>query len=336
MDRSIDKHRFKVFALAVAVFFLLFLGMESLALARAGGGRSSGTSGSRSSGSYRSSTPSGSYQRTQPMTPTSPTQSVQKPSMGRSFLAGLGGGMLGGMLGSMLFGGRGYAGGPGGWGGGGFGFGDLILLIIVAAIVYFVWRHFRQKRQAAMEFSSVGETFGTGYAPQGYSQPLPGPVYEPPSGQQDVVYNGLRNISATDPSFDEARFKESVEDMFFKIQSGWTKRDLSTIRHLFSSQMLTTFQEDVNRYVANKQINRLENIAVRQVEIVDAVQDQGEEYITVKFLASLLDYVVDDTSNQVISGSTTDPVKFLEYWTFTRRVGDRNWVLAGITQEGDY
>ena len=72
------------------------------------------------------------------------------------------------------------------------------------------------------------------------------------------------------------------------------------------------------------------------VEILDAVQDQGTEYITVKFLASLLDYVVDDTSNQTLSGSTTDPVKFLEYWTFTRRVGDRSWMLAGITQEGDY
>jgi predicted lipid-binding transport protein (Tim44 family) len=99
--------------------------------------------------------------------------------------------------------------------------------------------------------------------------------------------------------------------------------------------MYNTFQDDINRFIANKQFNRLENIAVRQVDIVDAVQDQGEEYITVKFLASLLDYVVDETG-QTQSGSTSDPVKFLEYWTFTRKVGERNWLLAGITQEGDY
>ena len=72
------------------------------------------------------------------------------------------------------------------------------------------------------------------------------------------------------------------------------------------------------------------------MDIVDAVQDQGEEYITVKFLANLLDYTVDDTTNNVVSGSTSDPVKFLEYWTWTRRVGERNWMLAGITQERDY
>jgi len=57
---------------------------------------------------------------------------------------------------------------------------------------------------------------------------------------------------------------------------------------------------------------------------------------TVKFLASLLDYTVDETNNQVISGSSMDPVKFLEYWTFQRKTGERSWVLGGITQEGDY
>ena len=100
--------------------------------------------------------------------------------------------------------------------------------------------------------------------------------------------------------------------------------------------MLNTFQTDINNYIANKQINRLENIAMRQVEIVDAVQDQGEEYITVKFLANILDYTVDETNSQLISGSSSDPVKFLEYWTFTRKIGDRSWILAGITQEADY
>jgi len=124
--------------------------------------------------------------------------------------------------------------------------------------------------------------------------------------------------------------------MFFKIQSAWTKRDLSGVRNLLSSEMLNILQTDINQYIANKQFNRLENIAVRQVEIADADQDHGEEYITVKLLASLLDYTVDERNNQAISGSSTDPVKFLEYWTFSRKVGGKDWVLSGITQEGDF
>ncbi len=328
-------HLFKAMIVLVTLMFLFFIGLESIAFARAGGGRSSGMR-SFSGGSYRSSPGAA---RPQQMTPQrTPTQQpMAQPSMGRTFLAGLGGGLLGGMVGSMLFGGRGYAGGGGWGGGGGFGFGDLIILIVIGVIIYFIVKRFRARKQQEMAYSAAGDS---AYSPTSYgygygSEPAPDP-YAPQPYQEDPVSMGLRHISTSDPSFNENVFKETVGDYFFKIQSAWTKRDLSNIRHLLSPQMLNTFQDDVNRYVANKQFNRLENIAVRQVEIVDAVQDQGQEYITVKFLASLLDYVVDETNNQVLSGSSVDPVKFLEYWTFTRRVGERSWVLAGITQEGDY
>jgi predicted lipid-binding transport protein (Tim44 family) len=29
-------------------------------------------------------------------------------------------------------------------------------------------------------------------------------------------------------------------------------------------------------------------------------------------------------------------VKFLEYWTYARKVGERGWKLAAITQEQDH
>jgi predicted lipid-binding transport protein (Tim44 family) len=328
--------RIKTLALIIALFFFLFVGMESLALARAGGGRSSGSRGfssgssSSSGGTYRS-TPSTPYQRPMTSTPMAP---VQRPGLGRTFMAGLGGGLVGGMLGSMLFRGPGYAGGGGGWGGGG-GYGgmglilDFLFLAIIVAIIYFVVKRFRARRQE-MAYSSTAA-----YSPVGYDMPPQDPYYAPSPPVQNTVYDGIRHIADMDPSFDEMRFKETVEDYFFKIQGAWTRRDLGPIKYLLTPQMLNTFQEDVSRYIANKQFNRLENIAVRQVDIVDAVQDQGEEYITVKFLANLLDYVTDETGG-VISGSTSDPVKFLEYWTWTRRIGERNWVLAGITQERDY
>ena len=324
--------RWKTVVVMITLFFMFFISMESLAHARAGGGRSSGSRGFTSgSGSrtYQGSTTRPTQPTQQPgvaqPTPVQPTS----PGMGRSFLSGIGGGLLGGMIGSMLFGGR--AGAAGWGGGGGFGFGDLIIILIILAIVFFVIKRFRARK--AMEMSSTGSA----YAPSSYTynEPAPDTYYEP-SPRDGAIVQGLRHISEMDPSFNEAGFKEAVEDNFFKIQSAWTKRDLSNVKNLLTPQILNTFQDDVNRYIANKQFNRLENIAVRQVDIVDAIQDQGEEYITVKFLASLLDYVVDEATGQTVSGSTSDPVKFLEYWTFTRKVGQRNWILAGITQEGDY
>jgi predicted lipid-binding transport protein (Tim44 family) len=335
MKHSLNKP-YKTLTIMVGFFFIFSLGMESLALARAGGGGSSGSRGYSSGGSYQRSAPSQPRQPQAPPQRPSPQPPVQPPSMGKTFLSGLGGGLVGGMLGSMLFSGRGFAGGGSGvgGGGGGFGFVDLILLLAVLGVIYFVVKRYRARKKAMEMTGTGGAAYATSY---GYSnEPAPEPYYAPQPNQEDPVSAGLRAISYSDPSFDEYRFKETVGDYFFKIQAAWTKRDLGGIKYLLTSQMLNTFQEDVNKYQTNKQINRLENIAARQVEIVDAAQDQGVDYITVKFLASLLDYVVDETDNRVISGNSTDPVKFLEYWTFTRRTGERNWLLTGITQEGDY
>lgn len=249
--------------------------------------------------------------------------------MGRSFLSGLGGGLLGGMIGSMLFGGRA---GAAQHGGSGFGFGDVVLILIILGIIYFVVRRFQARR--GMQMSTAGPAYSP-YGANAYTEPSTPPVYEP-TPRETMIMEGLRHIGEMDPGFTEKIFKETAEDNFFRIQSAWTKRDLAPIRHLLTPGMYKTFQEDVNRYTADRQFNRLENIAVRSVDIVDAVQDQGEEYITVKFLASLLDYTVDESTGQVVGGNAQDPVKFLEYWTFTRTIGEKDWLLAGITQEGDY
>jgi predicted lipid-binding transport protein (Tim44 family) len=139
-----------------------------------------------------------------------------------------------------------------------------------------------------------------------------------------------------DSSFSETGFKDMAEDIFFKIQGAWTRRDLSGVRNLLTQEMFDIFEKDLDGLRARKQVNRLENIAVRQVEIVEAGQERGEEYVTVRLYANLLDYTVDEKTGQVVSGDSREPVKFVEYWTFTRNVGQKNWALAGITQERDH
>ena len=44
----------------------------------------------------------------------------------------------------------------------------------------------------------------------------------------------------------------------------------------------------------------------------------------------LIDYTVEETTGQVVEGRKTDPVKFEEYWIFTRSVGNNPWQLSDI------
>jgi predicted lipid-binding transport protein (Tim44 family) len=248
----------------------------------------------------------------------------------RSFGGGLLGGLAGGMLFHSLFGGSAAQGGAATGSGSGIGLLDILLL---AGIAYLVYWYIKKKRREAEATAGYYQSQGNVELP---SQPQYPPAYDlprdaAPEGDQDLE-RGLVNIRQFDPAFDEARFQDMCMDTFFKIQGAWANRDMSTVKSLLTDEMYRIFQEDADNLRAQKKINRLENIAVRSVDITEAWQESGSDFITVRVYANLLDYNVDETSGQVVDGSKTEPVKFEEYWTFTRPVGDNPWQLSAINQ----
>ena len=323
-----------------AVFIYVFFGILELdAFARAGGGRSSGSRGSRPSGPSRSySSPSqpksdpGSYgAQTRPTNPQ--PGPFQQPSSG-GFLRGLAGGLMGGLLGAMLFRGLGFAGTGGGFGGG-IG---LFEILLGAALLFGVYWYFKSRRRVALARNESNAGTQYCYGSPTYDSYAGGPTQVPgtegpvASSQRSDVDLGLQHIRQMDPTFDEAVFRETSSDIFFKIQAGWANRDLEPVKGLLTSEVFSTLKTDVDELRREKKVNRLDNIAVRSVDLVEVWQETGSDYVTVKFLANLLDYTVDEVTGQVISGSKIDPIKFEEYWTFTRPVGNHPWKLSAIQQ----
>jgi len=135
-----------------------------------------------------------------------------------------------------------------------------------------------------------------------------------------------------DSSFDEKKFQDLCMDHFFKIQGAWANNDVSVARNLLTEEMFKLVGDDIGKLKLEKKVNKLENIAVRSADIVEVWQESGRDYVTVRFYANLLDYTIDQTTGQVLSGSKTEPVKFEEYWTFTRQVGNNPWQLSAINQ----
>ncbi len=277
------------------------------------------SSGGRSMGGSIGSRGSRSAAAPQPYTAPGKPAQPSNPSPPGSFWHGFGGGLLGGLAGGLLF--RSLF-------GSGFGLLDLLLF---AGIVYLVYR-FLQKRSmgAAAPMSYPGSGAATLPASQPQVQPVPDPPPEEPAARDRE--QGLGNIRQFDPSFDAAKFQELGLDIFFKIQGAWANRDMSLVRPLLTGEMFRTLQEDAEHLKEAKKINRLENTAVRSVDLTEAWQESGTDYITVRILASMLDYNVDEDSGQVVDGSKSEPVEFEEYWTFSRPVGDHPWQLSAIQQ----
>ncbi|MCJ7818546.1 MAG: Tim44 domain-containing protein, partial [Syntrophales bacterium] len=272
-----------------ALLFLFAWAFQMDAWARAGGGRSMGSRGSRSMTAHRPAAPSSTYNPARPSTPPPGATATPGTSSSGSFMRSFGGGLLGGLAGGMLF--RSLFGGPaaqsgtgaGATGGGGIGLMDILLL---AGIAYLIYWYITKKRREAEATAGYYQSSGNVQLPP---QPQYAPLYDQPPaaalGNDQDLERGLANIRQYDPYFDEAKFQEWGTDTFFKIQGAWANRDMATVRTLLTDEMYRIFQGDADALKAQKKINRLENIAVRSVDITEAWQESGSDFITVRVFA---------------------------------------------------
>ena len=311
----------KIVLVAVSFFALIGLSqivLENYADARAGGGRSGGFRGSRSyQAPTRPSQPS--QPRREAMPP--PQQPGQMAPQSGGFMRSFGTAMLGGFLGSMLFSGlaHGGFGGLGGFGSTGIG---LIEILLFAGFGYFLYRKF------------FGPAAATGYGTMPYENTRDysrqyTPVQEAPAINNDIDY---RSLTMMDRSFDPNQFLKTAQDIFFKVQGVWNKQDTAVLRSLCGSELMQTWEQELNDLRARGHQNKMENIALRESEITEAWTENGQDYITVRLHANLLDYTVDQKSGNVVSGNNSDPVEFQEYWTFARPVGPNAWKLTAVQQ----
>lgn len=243
------------------------------------------------------------------------------------FMRGLGTAVLGGFLGSMLFSGlANAAGGAGGLGSSGFGLFEILLL---AGLGYFLYRKFMAPKAAL-----AGNHGSMPYRESQYQSPTSLKYDRNPAAQEAESFGGTdyRSLTAMDPNFSPDAFLKTAQDTFFKVQGAWNKQDTTTLRRLCGDELMRTWEEEIVQLKQRGQRNRMDNIALRDSEITEVWTENGEDYVTVKFHADLLDYTVDEKSGAVVSGSDSDTVRFEEYWTFNRPVGPNSWKLSAVQQ----
>ncbi len=242
-----------------------------------------------------------------------------------SFGRGLLGGLAGGFIGSMLFGGMSH--GMGGASSGGFG---LLEILLLAGLGFVIYRKFAGRKLAM----NGGGSFRRESTPmEAFRSVEPGPFAQSPQAQNESEDSRAAILSAHDPIFDLAQFKDQRTDDFMKLQAAWNYRDLSSVSSLLSPALLQQLESDVADLKRKGQINRIENIAVRACTLIEAWQESGkEEYATLRFRANLTDYTVDESSGSVIAGDQVQPIKFEEDWTFVRRTGllGSPWMVSAI------
>ncbi len=124
-----------------------------------------------------------------------------------------------------------------------------------------------------------------------------------------------------DPSFSESEFREKISNIYVHFQHSWQAKDLTDVRQYLSDSLFAQVDGQLDAYRKGKKTNRVEDIAVQYVRLVGYKQEQGMDIIVAELRTRIRDYVVDDSTGNVIKG---DPgkEKFMCYrWSLARSTG---------------
>jgi predicted lipid-binding transport protein (Tim44 family) len=296
-----------VAAFAVAALTLV----PSLADARAGGGFSFGSRGTRtySAPPSTNTAPFAAAPMDRSMTPrTAPSYGgapMGSPMPARSgFASGLLGGLLGAGIGGMLF-------GHGMFGGGGFGF---IGFILQLAIMFFIARwlfrtFFRRPAMAGMGMGSFARM----------GQPAPGMM----GGGGGAAPRA--NPVAIGPG-DYQEFERTLQE----VQAAWSAQDLRHLQSIASPEMVSYFSEQLSEQSSRGVRNTVTDVRLDKGDLSEAWSEGGREYATVAMRFSMVD-VTRDSSGRVVDGNPAERSSATELWTFVRAPGGR-WLLSAIQQ----
>jgi predicted lipid-binding transport protein (Tim44 family) len=316
--------RFRPLLALIAVASMLSFAAVDGADARAGGGFSFGSRGSRTFAAP-------------PVTRTAPTTAApiersitpqpSRPTFGQPAAAGGGffgrpggflgrpgflGGMAAGFLGAGLLGmmfGHGLFGGLG-------GIASILglilqvgLIVIVARLLWAWW----QRRQAPAFAGPVARMANPEDYRGAYGGAIPG-----------ATTPGLQGgVSLTKDDFD------AFERLLIETQDAYSREDLAALRDRVTPEMLSYFGEELAKSASRGLTNRISDVKLLQGDLSEAWHEGDVDYATVAMRYGLVDQMLD-RSGRVVEGDER-PSEITELWTFLRSRGG-HWLLSAIQQ----
>lgn len=128
-------------------------------------------------------------------------------------------------------------------------------------------------------------------------------------------------LKAIDPMFNKEEFLSFARSTFVKLQEAWSARDWSVIRTFESNELFEQHQKQLQRFIDNNQINKMEQICVKSVSLYSFEQTGDKEVLKVTLSSKMIDYIVDATTDKILKGDRTTVRHSTYRLTFIRKAG---------------
>ena len=180
-------------------------------------------------------------------------------------------------------------------GGGDFG---IVILIVVAVIINIMIKNKK----------SGGST---------------GPVAPGATGVDRSTLKPMSALKEADPMFSDANFKEKLSNLYVQMQNCCTAKDIEPLRPYLTDNLYNQFNRQIEMLKQTNRTNRIDRIAVLDVELLGYTSDSVNTTVYAQLKTRITDYIIDDKTGAVVSGSNTAE-KFMVYeWALIRSEGKK-------------
>ncbi len=142
----------------------------------------------------------------------------------------------------------------------------------------------------------------------------------------------MSEYAKLDPNFSESDMREKLSNIYVQMQNGCTARNIESLRPYFTDALYQQFDRQIKSLVASHRINRVDRIAVLDVTLRGWFQEGGDDHLVAALKTRITDYIVDEETGKVVSGSDTAE-KFMTYeWDLSRPTGAVTELAGEVTE----
>src|SRR5262249_12106349 len=160
----------------------------------------------------------------------------------------------------------------------------LMDILLVAGLGYLVFALFRRRQPEPAYAGAPGRAAWTPTETAMPERPMAmGSAAEPAlgaavGGVDEDLDRGIGAVRMMDPASTPVRFAEISRQVFFRIQSAWTARDLGPVRPDLTDEMAGSLESDLSRLKTLRRVNRLDKLTVEAAEVTEAWQEYGQDF----------------------------------------------------------
>ena len=193
--------------------------------------------------------------------------------------------------------------------GDGGGFGNLLFYVVLILILIMIFSRKAQHQPAPNAGTAAG------------AQQTPGSKLMP-----------MSEYAKLDPNFSESDLREKLSNVYVQMQNGCTARNIESLRPYFTDALYQQFDRQIKSLIASRRINRVDRIAVLDVTLRGFFQEGGDDHLVALLKTRITDYIVDEDTGKLVSGSDTAE-KFMTYeWGLSRPTGTVTEAAGAVTE----